>query len=232
MRSAKTAARILRGRRGSMQFSESLALKAVSILLALILWITILGFKRETIVVHVKLEPRVPLGMMIVNKIQPTIQFTLTGPRVWLKEAEKRIAPIRPDLSHARDNNIEFSISENLLGELPPTVLVKDFSPTQISIQLEEVVERYITVKATLVGSPAPGYEVSHVKVIPSKVAVSGPKRLLEREEFISTEPFDIKDLEGTREGEAVVEVEENKGYQLSREKSVSLRVTTRKVRN
>ena len=39
---------------GSITFTESLGLKSVSLLLALILWITILGFKREELKKNVK----------------------------------------------------------------------------------------------------------------------------------------------------------------------------------
>ena len=95
----------------SMHFSESLALKAVSLLLALILWITILGFKREEIRKNVKLEPLLPPGMVIINKIPSHIQFTLSGPRVVLKNIEKKLQPIRPDLRRTKETTIGFSIS-------------------------------------------------------------------------------------------------------------------------
>src|SRR5215210_1900531 len=90
--------RIRINNKGSIAFSESLALKAVSLLLALILWITILGFKREEMKKNVKFEPLLPPGVVLVNKIPQFIQFTLSGPRVLLKDIEKKTQPIRPDL--------------------------------------------------------------------------------------------------------------------------------------
>lgn len=217
--------------RGSMQFTESLALKAVSLLLALILWITILGFKREELKKNVKLEPLLPPGMMITNKIPPYIQFTLSGPRVWLKEAEKKIQPIRPDLRRSRDTTIGFSISEDLIGDMPVGVRVTSFYPPQVLIHLEEVVERYVPVKPTLSGSPSPGHEVANVKVSPTKVAVSGPKSLLQAMESVGTEPFDIQDLQGSKEGVVAAEVDAAQGLQLSRDKVIKVRVMTKKVR-
>lgn len=216
--------------KGSMQFTESLALKAVSLLLALILWITILGFKREELKKNVKLEPLLPPGMMITNKIPPYIQFTLTGPRVWLKEAEKKIQPIRPDLRRSRDTTIGFSISEDLIGDMPVGVRVTSFYPPQVLIHLEEVVERYVPVKPTLSGSPSPGHEVNNVKVVPNKVAVSGPKSLLQSMESVGTEPFDIQDLQGSKEGVVAAEVDSAQGLQLSRDKVIKVRVMTKKV--
>lgn len=223
--------RTIKNKRGSLQFSESLALKAVSLLLALILWITILGFKREELKKNVKLEPLLPPGMMITNKIPTYIQFTLTGPRVWLKEAEKKIQPIRPDLRRTRDTTVGFSISEDLIGDLPVGVRVTGFYPPQVLIRLEEVVEHYVPVKPTLQGSPAADFEVTNVRVSPTKIAVSGPKSFLQSLESVGTEPFDIQDLQGNKEGVVAVEVDTAQGLQLSRDKTVKIRVFTKRVR-
>ncbi len=215
-----------------MQFSESLALRAVSLLLALILWITILGFKREEVKKNVKLEPLLPPGMMITSKIPPYIQFTLSGPRVWLKDAEKRIQPIRPDLRRTHENTIGLSISEDLIGELPVGVRVTNFFPSQIIIRLEEVTERYLPIRPSLHGSPASGYEVKIVGITPEKVPVSGPKSALANLEWLGTEPIDLQDFKGAKELEVAVEVDAAQGFQLSREKTVTVKMVTKRVRN
>lgn len=213
-----------------MQFSESLALKAVSLLLALILWITILGFKREEVRKNVKLEPLLPPGMVIINKIPTHIQFTLSGPRVVLKNIEKKIQPIRPDLRRTRESTIGFSVSEDLLGDLGNGVRVVGFYPPNILIRLEEVVERYVPVKPTLKGLPAEGWEVGPTKVTPAKVAVSGPKGLLQLVESVGTEPLDIEGIRGAKEADIPVEVDTAQGFQLSRDKVVKVKVTLKKV--
>jgi YbbR domain-containing protein len=220
----------LSNHRGSLQWSESLALKAVSLLLSLILWVTILGYRREELKKNVKLEPQLPPGMMIVNKIPTAIQFTLSGPRVMLEAAEKRIQPIRLDLTHTRQATNGFSVTEDLLGELPPGVRVTYISPPQVLIRLEEVVERYVPVKATMVGRLAPGYEVLTVKSIPAKIAVLGPKGLLESLEFIGTEALNIEGLKENTDGIVEAEVDASQGFQLSREKLVKVKVVVKKV--
>jgi hypothetical protein len=209
-----------------------LALKAVSLLLALILWMTILGFKREEVKISVKLEPLMPPGVMITNRIPSHIQFTLSGPRVLLRDVEKKIQPIRPDLRRTRESAIGFAVSEDLLGELPVGVRVIGFYPPNILIRMEEIVERYVAVKPTLKGSPAEGNEVFQVKVFPSKVAVSGPKSLLDMLDSVGTEPFDITDLKGMKEGIVALEVDTSQGFQLSREKVARVKVYSRRVPN
>jgi hypothetical protein len=213
-----------------MSFSESLALKLVSLLLALILWITILGFKREEIKKNVKLEPLLPPGMVLVNKPPSNIQFSLAGPRVLLKDVEKKIPPIRPDLRRSRDTTISISISEELLGELPAGIRVTGFYPPNVILRLEEVVERYVTVKPTVNGSPAEGYEIATIKSNPLKVAVSGPKSLVQGLEFVGTDIVDAHDLKDSKEMDVNVEVDTTQGFQLSRTTMVHVKVTTKKV--
>ena len=216
--------------KSSFQWSESLALKAVSLLLSLILWVTILGYRREELKKNVRLEPQLPPGMMIVNKIPAAIQYTLSGPRVMLEVANKRIQPIRLDLTHTRQATNGFSLTEDLLGELPPGVRVTYIQPPQVLIRLEEVVEKYIPVKATVSGKLAPGYEVVAVKANPSKIAVLGPKGLLDSLEFIGTEAFNVDGIRSNQEGVVDAEVDTSQGFQLSRDKTVKVRVIVKKV--
>ncbi len=214
-----------------MAFTESLALKAVSLLLALILWITILGFKREEMKKNVKLEPLLPPGVVLTSKIPQFIQYTLSGPRVLLKDVERKIQPIRPDLRRTRESTLVLTISEDLIGELPAGVRVVGFYPPTILVRLEDVVEKYITVKPTLSGKVADGEEVDKVTANPTKVAVSGPKTLVQTLDGVGTEFIDIEGLKGSREYTVAVEVDSSQGYQLSRDKTIRVRVTTRKAR-
>ncbi|MEZ4751132.1 MAG: YbbR-like domain-containing protein [Bdellovibrionota bacterium] len=221
----------LDNQKGAMNFSESVALKAVSLLLALILWITVLGFKKEEMRKNVKFEPLVAPGMMITNKIPSHIMFTLRGPRVLLNDVEKKLPPIRPDFRRSRDLTIPVAISEVLLGELPAGVSVVSYHPSNLLIRLEEVVERNVPVRPSLRGLPAQGYDISQVKVTPSKVMVSGPKSALEALEFITTEPVDTQELEGEKEVVVAVEVDPALGFRLSRENAVRVQVTAKPSR-
>lgn len=214
----------------NLHFSESLALKAVSILLGLILWITILSLKAEEKKIRVPLQPLLPAGTQVINNIPNSIEFTLSGPRVWLNELEKRVQPIQPDLRKTRDATIGFSITEDLLGELPLGVKVINYYPTQILIRLDEMGEKYIRVKPNIAGKPALGFEVVDIRAFPNKVAVSGPLSILESLEAVGTEEFSVDNLKGSKEGKVKVEVDEQKGLKLSREGEVRVRVNTKRV--
>lgn len=221
---------ILTEQRGSIPFWESFALKVVSFLLALILWVTFLGLKREEMHKRVKLEPLLAPGTMITNKIPSHIDFTLSGPRLLLKSVDRKLNPIRPDFRRNRESTIGFTISEELLGDLPKEVRVTGFAPSSVLIRLEEVVEKYTPVSPTLHGATAEGYEVASIETVPSKIAVSGPKSLLSRVNSVGTEPIDIEGLTGVKEAEVQVEVDSTQGFSLSRDGMVKVKIRTRKV--
>jgi len=208
-----------------VSFSEGLALKAVSLLLALILWITILGFKREEQRLDIHLEPLLPPGMVITNNIPSSIQFTVSGPRVLLRDLHSRVGPIRPDLRRTRETTIGFSITEDLIGKLPNGVKVIAFSPPNILIRLEELVERSIRVKPVLMGTPAPGYQIRKVILTPDRVTVIGPKSYLDVLDFVNTEPFSIEALDGVRDGVASIEIDQADGFSLGKDRVVRIRV-------
>lgn len=218
----------LKGTTGVLQLSESLALKAVSLLLALILWITILGFKKEELKKKVRFAPKVAPSMVITNRPPPTIEFLFSGPRFSLNTLEKRDLAIEPDLTRSRETTIPIPITEDLIGDLPRGIRVVRFYPPNLLVRLEDLVESVVSVKAVLKGSPARGFEVTKVVVSPRKVTVSGPRSFLQAMELIQTEPFDIEGIQDTKEGTVAVDIDKTVELRLPKETVVSLRVFIR----
>ncbi len=216
---------------GTITVAEGLALKAVSLLLALILWITILGFKKEEKRLSVKLEPILAPNMVIANKIPSTLEFNIVGSRIVLRDFEKKIQPIRPDLRKSPETTIGFSVNAELLGELPHGVKIISYFPPSVIITLEELTEKYVTVKPRIVGTVANGFEILTVKTEPSKVAIRGPKSLMRNVESISTEDVDVEGLNGQKEAIVAIEVDEERNFRTSREKVVKVIVMTKKIK-
>lgn len=115
---------------------EPTFLKAMSFLLALILWITTLCFRRLELKQDVRLEILLPLGAHLLNRVPSKIQLSLSGSRIMLLAAQERIQPIRLDLSKTQDSTVSFSLSEDILGELPRGVRVLSITPSQLILEL------------------------------------------------------------------------------------------------
>ena len=214
-----------------MNFSESLALKAVSLLLALILWITIIGFKREEVIRSVGFEPQLPPGIVIVNKIPRQIQYTFSGPRLGLKRLGEMLPDVlRPDWKHLGASSLhEIPIGEEILGKLRDGVRVVSIYPSKVYVRLEELVERTVSVKITLKGEPREGFAVTRVRASPQRVAISGPKSLLDGMESVDTEPIDVEGIDHAKEGVVGVDLSTSQGLlRVSGENSIRVRVSVR----
>ena len=61
-----------------------------------------------------------------------------------------------------------------------------------MTVTIEEVVTRYVPVKAMIRGSPLHGYELVQYSVTPEKVLISGPKSHVEKVKELSTEEVDV----------------------------------------
>ena len=215
--------------RGSISFSESLALKVVSVIIALILWLTILGFKPEEVKRNWKLELLLPPGVVVTSKVPAYVQFTLSGPRVLLNNVDRKAHPIRPDLRHTRDSTVVLNVNEDLIADdLPKGVKVLSYYPPTILLRLEEVVETPVKVNPTLVGVPAEGWEISQVLAKPATVMLAGPKSYVAQVEGVGTEPIDVTGLAGTREAVVSVDVDGSQGFQLSRERVVKVKIVAK----
>ncbi len=212
--------------RGAFQLSETLALKAVSLLLALILWITILGFKREELRKRIPFSPKVSPNMMITNRPPPYIEFTFSGPRFSLKNLDKRELSIEPDLTRTRETTIPIPISEDLVGDLPRGIRVLRFYPPNLLIRLEELGKALIRVEVGVKGVPAFGYEVVKTYSSPHRVWIGGPKGLLQTLDSIRTKPFDIEGMKESQEALISLDVDASQGLSVVDDKPVFVRVT------
>ncbi len=69
---------------------------------------------------------------------------------------------------------------------------VVEVTPTHVTVEIDEIVERKLEVKPTLVGTPLDGYEIEMVSVIPKSKRVKGPKSVLEALGSIQTLPIEV----------------------------------------
>jgi hypothetical protein len=90
--------------------------------------------------------------------------------------------------------------SENIV--LPPGLEVERITPSSITIEMEQILERSVEVKPDLLGPPPNGFEVGTVSVKPHSVRVRGPATILGDLTSIETGPIVLRNMR-IRDGEA-----------------------------
>jgi YbbR domain-containing protein len=101
--------------------------------------------------------------------------------------------------------------------------------PAEISITLEQRIEKTVALEPVIRGSPPAGYDLVQYTIVPDNVQIAGPRSIVNATETIELEEID---LEGRTEDftEQVMIVEENALLDYSRERAVVFRGIVREA--
>ncbi|MDH3981702.1 MAG: CdaR family protein [Kiritimatiellaceae bacterium] len=169
------------------------------IVLAFIGWQGIrknIGF--ELTVSNIIVDIDVPEGWAVWEKSVNRVNIEFNGSREDIRylnsEQLKVVIPV-PDPKYGEELTIE--LSEKYLRN-PTGAKVKDFSPSEIVLRLDQETERKLPIKATFDGELPEGLEIERIVCTPASVRVSGARQVLEGMENIHTEPILLKDRQSS----------------------------------
>lgn len=182
--------------------TENWTLKLLSLIFALLLWMFIMGERRQEIGYRVPLElQNIPAGMMVANEVPSLVDVRVSGPRTLLMNISPSDISIVVDLADLRPGLTTFKRLEERLN-LPSGLRVTRLSPSFIDLKLERVKQKEVPVKIALSGEPMPGYRVGRLRAVPDQVLVEGAETELKSVTAVTTEAID---LEGVNEGFSLI---------------------------
>ena len=170
---------------------RNLALKFLSISLAVLLWFTVSG--EPTIVergLRIPLEfQNIPDGLEIVGDTPDTVDVRVRGSSAILSRLEPGEVVAVLDLQTARPGSRLFDLVTEQV-RAPFGVDVAQVAPATIALDLERSgPPREVPVVPAVEGEPAPGYVVGEVSSEPATVLVVGPESRLQQLTEAMTEP-------------------------------------------
>ncbi len=128
-----------------------------------------------------------PADLVIMNDPPQTLNLRVRGPRTQLSSLSPRDIVLTLDLSHATPGVSKFEIRTDQIKP-PSGVQVVGISPAEIKIDIDKIIEKEVMVKPAI-SIPDTGYEIlGEPKVVPPKVRIRGPKRIVSQIESISTD--------------------------------------------
>ncbi|MBI5441997.1 MAG: YbbR-like domain-containing protein [Deltaproteobacteria bacterium] len=173
-------------------------LKFLSLALAVLLWIFVVGEKRSEMTVSIPLElTGVPDDLVILNRVPDTVRARLSGPRTLLAGINPQQLSVVLGLEGAQPGVTTF---ENLASRmrLPKRIEVTYLSPSAIALELDLKGVKRVAVRPRLRGRPAQGMEVVGVRVDPAEVELVGGMSMLKRIDEVPTETVDVTGLDGS----------------------------------
>lgn len=181
-------------------FVRDWKLKAVSLALALVVWLVlvpadkVLSEKAFT----VPLETRnVPRDLEIVEKDVSSVDIRVRAPNRMLAEISPSDLVARLDLERATVYQQEYPLNKSMFVT-PPGAEVVNVTPSKATIRLEKTAEAALEISPATWGKVAQGFAVSRVDVVPAKVPVRGPESKLTQRDTVTTAPVNITGLSET----------------------------------
>jgi YbbR domain-containing protein len=154
---------------------RNIGLKLAAFGLAVLLWVTISGQQVERPVL-VQLQFRnVPASLELASDTPRTVDVRVSGAAGLISALEPYQIVATIDLTDARPGVRVFPLTNEQIS-VPLGVEVKSVDPPTISLALERTATARVTVKPTIDGDPAPGFEVGTVTCQPRMVDVVGPE--------------------------------------------------------
>jgi hypothetical protein len=168
--------------------------KAIAVGLALMVWVAVNVEEAVPEIfepVPVVLE-NLPPDLAIAGDYTQTISVRARGSQRDLSNlTQGRLSP-RIDLTAASGGQNVFQIIPEDLNA-PSGVQIERIDPAEITIVLEDSLEKYVVISPVTSGEPAAGYEIVGRSTEPEMTRVSGPRSVVEAIERIETSTVDVR---------------------------------------
>ena len=187
---------------------NNIGLKAISLLLALLLWLQVAGQQtvQRTLSLPVEFVNMAP-EMEISNDYERQVDVVLRSRR-GTSNFEDGSLTVKIDLRGAIPGTEKsFPLSEDNISDRPPGLEVVSITPSRIRLLLENTVRKSIEVVPELVGEPAEGFQVT--KVLAPRVTIIGPQSRVQEVSEAKTEPIGITGASSTLVRNASVDIDD-----------------------
>lgn len=171
-------------------FLKDFWIKAFSLVFAIFLWMSIVGGEsaEEFYVVPLAIT-NIPENMIISNDVGDYVNVRVRGQRGVLNSLTAKQIHVELDLKNAVEGESTVTLFQEEV-KVPEGITVVRVSPSQFTVQLRKLTEKWLFIRPNFLGSPPSGYQRKAV-VTPAKVAVMGLEESLKDRVEIETAPID-----------------------------------------
>jgi YbbR domain-containing protein len=173
--------------------THNLALKLVSLALAVGLWLAVARDPLDEIAIETPIEfHNVPGNLEISTESIPRAQIRLGGPERLIHRLQPSDIHMEIDLSHVSGpGQRTFDLAAQRI-EKPHDLQVVQIVPTQMRLTFDTRLKRQVEVHPRVIGSFASGRQIAKIEVSPSVIQISGPQQRVQAVEAAITDPIDV----------------------------------------
>jgi YbbR domain-containing protein len=175
-----------------MMIFRHMGLKLLSLLLAVVLWMTVSGEETVERGLRIPLElQQFPPGLELGGDVPTTVDVRVRGASGALSRVSAGEVVAVLDLRTARPGRRLFPLTPEQV-RVPFGVEVIQVMPSAIAMAFEPSASRQVPVVPAVDGRPAPGYVVGQMSADPATVEVIGPESAVKRASEAMTEPVSV----------------------------------------
>jgi YbbR domain-containing protein len=173
--------------------SHNAGLKVVSLVLAICAWFFVKGITSDWRPINgVPLEIKAKPGLTVLATSAATVNVTVRGTREDVRQVSQQDLSAVVDLTgDDRRGPITVRLSPSSVRH-SRRVQVTEVDPAEVTVNVDEMVERDLAVQPQFGGELPPNLSVERVITQPETVKVKGPKTLLKGMANIATLPIDV----------------------------------------
>src|SRR5262245_49171136 len=175
-----------------MMLFRHMGLKVLSVLLAVVLWMTVSGEETVERGLRIPLElQQFPPGLELGGDVPTTVDVRVRGASGALSRVSAGEVVAVLDLRTARPGRRLFPLTPEQV-RVPFGVEVVQGMPAAIAMGFEPSASRQVPGVPAVDGRPAPGYVVGQMSADPATVEVIGPESAVKRASEAMTEPVTV----------------------------------------
>ena len=177
---------------------HNLGWKALSLLIAIILWTAVAREPQLATSLSVPVEfKNMPNDLDFSTAVPDRVRLEVRGQSGRLSRENLSDVAVVLDLSDAHVGERTYTIRDRNLN-LPAGVSFDRTVPSQVTLHFEHLISREIPVRA-VVRKTQPGYHVTKIALDPAGVRVRGPEERVSTMESIPTDPIDLSGVVGEK---------------------------------
>ncbi len=166
-------------------------LKLLSLFLAITLWFVVSAPRREGFSERAFAAPlslvRMPRDLVITTPVPDTVSVRLRGRGSDLRSLSSQNLEVTLDLISAQPGDVTITLLRRAIN-VPPQIEVISIEPAKVHFRVEQVRQRYVSIRPFLVGQPPAGYAIGDPTVSPDRALVSGPASQVRNLSEVATE--------------------------------------------
>jgi YbbR domain-containing protein len=177
----------------AQRLGRNIGLRAIALAIAIGLWLFVNAAQHGSLQTYTVpiLYRGMPPGFVITNQHPDNVHVQISGPRSLLSLIDPSRLALRVDLTGVGVGQMQFRVTPDSFS-VPRQTNVTSITPSQLTLDVDRIIERTVPVKLILSGKVANGYEVRGTTVSPASITIRGPSRDLARIDAVTTEPLSL----------------------------------------